>query len=45
MDDGQLALGLVSWMVVFLFGKHLQVGLSVLCQRARLAAHLGRHSS
>jgi hypothetical protein len=42
MDDGQLAMGMVAWMVAFLFGQHLQAGLTSLCQRARLAAHPAR---
>jgi hypothetical protein len=45
MDDGQLALGIVGWMVAFLFGEHLQVGLAELCNRARLAAHPARRPS
>jgi hypothetical protein len=45
MDDGQLVVGLVGWMVAFLFGKHLQVGLAELCNRARLVAQPTRRPS
>jgi hypothetical protein len=45
MDDGQLVVGVVGWMVAFIFGKHLEAGLTELRQRARLAAHPVRRLS